>query len=82
MQDWSKRIESKLDSIVEDISSLKVTAAEHHAVLKEHIRRTEILEAEMKPVRQHVYMVNGGVKLVALIGVILAIAQAVHVLFK
>jgi hypothetical protein len=65
-----ERIENKLDKAAEHLSSIDSTLAAQHVSLKEHIRRTAILEIEMKPVKNHVAVVNGILKLVGLIAAI------------
>lgn len=77
MDDWNKRIESKLDTVVADLGAMKITSAEQHVVLKEHIRRTELLEEDMKPVKRHVYMVDGALKLLGVIGTLAVIIEGI-----
>lgn len=67
MDNKLNRIESKLDKVVEHISSIDTTLAGQHVQLREHIRRTELLEADMAPVKKHIYMVHGIVKFFVLI---------------
>ena len=57
-------MESKLDKISENINEIKITLAEQHVTLKEHVRRTEILEAEIKPLKAHVQGVHLVLKLI------------------
>jgi hypothetical protein len=76
MDEWNKRVENKIDKIVEDVGSLKMTSIEHHLVLKEHIRRTELLENAVKPLEKHVDMVNGALKLIGILGIIAGIIEA------
>ncbi len=73
---------TKIDKVLERIGSIDVTLAEQHVVLKEHVRRTELLESALEPVKRHVNMVNGGVKLITLTGVIAAILEAIHMFVK
>lgn len=82
MSDWNKRIESKLDTIVDDIGAMKVTSAEQHIVLKEHVRRTELLEEAVKPLEKHVYMVNGVLKFLGVLGLLASIVEALMWVFK
>lgn len=55
-------IHEKLDRIQADIVEIKITMSENTGSLKEHMRRTDILEREMKPLSKHVAMVNGAMK--------------------
>jgi len=74
------RIEDKVDTIVDKIGSIDATLAAQHVSLKEHIRRTALLEAEIKPVKRHVDMVNGALKLLGLISLLLGIYEAFRML--
>ncbi len=53
------RFESKLDRVVERIGSIDATLAAQHVSLKDHIRRTNILEGKIAPIEKHVNMVGG-----------------------
>lgn len=84
------RIYSTLDKIQEDVSELKITSAKQEENLKEHIRRTELAEenlsllrSEVEPIKQHVSMMNGVLKIVGLtsviIGTIAGIFQIINI---
>lgn len=62
-----ERIEQKLDDTNEHLASIDATLAAQHESLKAHMRRTELLESEMKPVKEHVAMIQGVLKLIGLI---------------
>lgn len=53
----------KLDRISEDISAIKVTLAGQAVDLKEHMRRTSLLEDEFKPVRDQIMKWRGALTL-------------------
>jgi len=69
------RIESRLDSI-------DVTLVRNTAQLEEHIRRTEILEEEIKPVKAHVSLMNNTAKIIALIAASLVFLKTLGLLDK
>lgn len=73
---------SKLEKIYDRLNSIDTTLAAQHESLKDHIRRTEILEQELKPVKVHVIMVNGALKFVALLGVIAAIVETIYMVVR
>lgn len=77
MDDKLERIEGKLDKVVDHIGSIDVTLAAQHVSLKEHIRRTEILEQELAPIKTHVNMISGALKLIGLLAAIGAGAEGV-----
>lgn len=73
-----ERIYEILDKISEDISELKVTSAKQEENIKEHIRRTELAEEnlhmlrqEIEPLKQHVVLVNGVLKGIGVVSVII-----------
>lgn len=71
------RMENKLDRIAERLSSIDGTLQAQHVSLAEHIRRTELLEDQIKPVERHVVMVQGALKLIGLMAVLGGILGAV-----
>lgn len=54
-----------LEKIQEQLDSIDKTLAVNTSSLKEHIRRTEILEDEIRPVKVHVQVVNTLAKIFA-----------------
>lgn len=64
------RIENKLDKVVEHIGSIDATLAAQHVSLTEHIRRTNLLEQEIAPIKKHVNMVSGALKLILILAAI------------
>ena len=51
-----------LDNILDKLATIDRTLVLNTTHLAEHMRRTEILEQELKPVKQHVQVVNTIVK--------------------
>lgn len=70
------RIEAKVDDLNDHLSQINVTLGAQHISLKEHMRRTALIEEEMKPVKRHVNMVQGAVALITLIAAIAAIVAS------
>jgi len=68
-------IENKLDRIDARLNSIDVTLVAQHVSLKDHIRRTEILENEVKPIQKHVAMVNGALKFIGLLGILAGVLE-------
>lgn len=62
----------KTEEILEKINSIDKTLVEQHVTLKEHVRRTELLETEMRPVKTHISRVEGALKILALLASLLA----------
>ncbi len=63
------KLDNKIDNIASDIVTIKVTSARHDENLKEHMKRSDLLEKsqeiifeELKPIKAHVHQVNGILK--------------------
>jgi hypothetical protein len=72
------RIEMKIDKIQEHIVGIDITLAKQHVSLDEHVRRTNLLEEQLRPVEQHVTMVSGVIKLLGA----LALMATIYSVFK
>jgi hypothetical protein len=71
------RIEEKVDKIHDAIKSIDVTLAGQHVSLAEHIRRTELLETEVRPIKEHVAFMQACLRLIGAITVGLGLALTV-----
>lgn len=95
MEDLKKlieKIDSKLDKVDERLNSVDVTLVKQNAELEHHIYRThlneeniEMLRADLKPVKKHVYAVNVVLKVIGAIcsavGFVAGIAKLILSLF-
>lgn len=70
-----KRLEDKLDKVVDNINSINVTLGKQSVILEEHVKRTNLLEAKIEPIEKHVAMVHGVLKFIGLIGVFVAVIE-------
>lgn len=68
---------SKIDKIDTHLDKINDTLIEQHGTLKEHILRTEIneenialLRKDIEPVKKHVWMVQGALKILGSLSVI------------
>ncbi len=77
-----KRFEAKLDKIDDNIGRIDITLASQHEVLKEHIKRSNMLEAQMAPIQAHVSKVEGAIKLISILAMIAAIISVVYQVIK
>jgi hypothetical protein len=69
IHDMLVKLDVRLDSVDE-------TLIRHDENLKDHMRRTSLLEEELKPIRKHVFMIQGVgafIGLLALIATIVAV---------
>lgn len=73
-KDPMDRVLDKLDKMDEKIDGIDKTLVRNTASLEEHMRRTELLEAAIKPVQEHVVMVKGVGKAIGYLGVLVGMA--------
>jgi hypothetical protein len=59
----NERLEAKVDKIIEKVASIDTTLAKQEVNLALHMRRSDALEAQIEPIKQHVAMVAGAMKL-------------------
>ena len=76
------RIEDKLDKVVEKIGSIDVTMARNTEQLAEHMRRTELLEEEVKPISTHVANLKGVTKLLAILALLAGVIEGAVALLE
>lgn len=65
IKDTLDKIFNKLETIDEKQATMAEVQVKHEENLREHMRRTEILESEFAPVSKHVQQVRGAAKLLA-----------------
>lgn len=70
----SRKLIKDVDHIKRSLASMDKTLALQEANLREHMKRTELLEKAMEPVEQHVEQVRGAFKFV---GFLLAISGVI-----
>jgi hypothetical protein len=75
-------IDQKLDKIVDTLGQQAVTLERLTVTVEDHVRRTNILEEDIKPIKKHIWMVNGALKLLGLIGILAAIAEGLAAWLK
>lgn len=68
------RIENKIDRVSERLSSIDSTLSAQHVSLVEHIKRTEMLEAQVEPIKSSVAMAEGALKFLALLALLVGTA--------
>lgn len=70
-----ERIELKIDDTNDHLASIDVILQGQHITLKEHVRRSNLLEAKIVPLETHVYRVEGALKLITLLAAIAAVVE-------
>lgn len=77
MEDRLIRIEDKLDKVSDKLGSIDSTLAAQHVSLEMHIKRTDLLEAQIEPIKKHVAMIQGALKLIGLVSVAAGVVEGI-----
>ena len=76
------RIEEKLDRIDERLDSLDKNMAVNNTLLEYHIKRTDMLEEEVKPLKGHVLKAQGVLVFIGVLASIVAIGVSLLNIIK
>lgn len=76
------KIQDKLDRIIDVQGKQETTLARLTVTVEDHVRRTNMLEDDIKPIKRHVAMVEGAMKLIGLLSMIAVIIETIHLVFK
>ena len=77
--DVNDRILDKLDRLQENMNDMDKTLVRNTDSLEHHIKRTDLLEESIKPLKKHVLMAEAVLKVM---GLTAAISSFVAVIFK
>lgn len=69
-------IKERLERIESKLNNIDVTLAVNTEQLKEHIRRTNLLETKLEPVEMHVARVDGALRFLGVVSLLLGIIAA------
>lgn len=69
------RIEDKIDLLAERLNSVDKTLVKQHEQLAYHIRRTDLLEAEVKPISEHVSFIRVTVRIVGILALVAGVIR-------
>lgn len=75
--DWLK---DELEKLSEKQDRMNETLIRNTATLEEHVRRTNLLEAEIKPIKRHVDVVQGAGKFTVAIAGLVATLKSIGLL--
>ena len=73
-----QEIVDALKSVEKRLGSIDKTLVLQKSNLEEHMRRTEILEDEIDPIKAHVEQVKGAGKLLGILSLVATIAGAIY----
>lgn len=71
-----------LEGMDKRLDSIDITLARQAKDLEYHIKRTDLLEAEVKPIREHVTLITTGVKILMGLGALIGFIAGVYAAFK
>ena len=77
MKDLEK-IEQRLEKIDEKMDNIEKHLAVYNAQLRFHIRRTEILEREIKPLKIHLHKVHGILTFIGVAATIITVIVTIY----
>ncbi len=76
------KIEKKLDKIDDRLNSIDQHLAVYNEQLAHHIKRTELLEKQVSPIKQHVDELRGAGKLIAILALIATVTATIIMIIK
>lgn len=69
---------SDVKEIKEDLNEIKTQLAVYNEQLKIHIKRTEIIEQDLVPIKSHVTLMNNIAKIIIFLGLLAGIYRSVR----
>ena len=73
---YMKRIEEKLDKIDERIDNIDKHLAVYNSELKFHIKRTDLLEQELKPIKSSLVKAQGALCFIGILATVISVTVA------
>ena len=71
------KLDNKLESLDKRLDNVDITLARQNITLEEHVRRCNLLESEVKPMKALVLQIVGVGKFIGLIGVVASIVMTI-----
>lgn len=72
-----ERLLDKLDKLDDHLQRIDVTLAKQEVSLSEHIRRTELIENDLVPIKGHVERVNGAMRFIGFIALLVSLTGGI-----
>lgn len=73
-----ERIENKLDATNTHLAAIDVTLAKTQADVNYHIKRTDILEEQVKPIKQHTDELKAMVRILKILALLASVVEGLH----
>tara|TARA_R110000868_G_scaffold282312_1_gene542538 strand:- start:449 stop:694 length:246 start_codon:yes stop_codon:yes gene_type:complete len=81
MEEQLDRIENKIDKLDDRVNRIDITLARLTTTVEVHERRSTTLEAQVKPLEEHMSMIHGTLKFITLVALVLGIIATIKGLF-
>jgi len=75
--EFMQMLSDKLDRLDDRLDIMSNTSVLQAASLDEHIRRTELIENELKPIKSHIALVGAIAKIVSILGALIGLALGI-----
>lgn len=72
------RIPAKLDEISDKLSDINISIARIEVDIAHHIKRTDLLEKQVEPMKKHADELTGVIKFLKLLALIIGLIEAVR----
>lgn len=80
--DLVQEVRQDVKALDSHLSGIDKTLALQHEQLATHIMRTNLLQEEMKKVNRHIGMVEGGIKVIGSVSIVLGILELISRIFS
>lgn len=77
-----KTVVVMLEGMDKRLDSIDITLAKQAKDLEYHIKRTDLLQDEVKPLKDHVNMITAGIKILMGIGAVIGFIAGVYAALK
>lgn len=72
------RLINKVDEIMEKLNVMTISIAKMEVDVAHHIKRTDLLEEQIEPMKKHANELSGVVKFLKLLGAIIGVIEVIR----
>lgn len=72
------RLINKVDEIIEKLAEINISIVKIEVDVAHHIKRTDLLEEQVSPMKKHADELSGVVKFLKLLGIIITLVEAIR----
>ncbi len=72
-----ERIEIKIDDLGDHLASIDTTLGAQHVSLREHIKRSDMLERRVDDIEKKSYMAQGALKLLSILAILATLIDVI-----